>query len=58
MKTIKGFTLIETILYMSITSIVILGIYVGIINLIQSANKDNSINKSSYDHLIKYFHDK
>ncbi len=56
MKEIKGFTLIETILYISIISIIILGIYISIINIINYS--DISISNRDYDNLIKNLHEK
>ncbi len=54
----KGFTLIETILYIGIISIVILGLYIGIINLINNNRSGYSIDKIHNDLLIKNFHEK
>jgi type II secretory pathway pseudopilin PulG len=56
MINIKGFTLIETILYIGILSMVIFGIYFSLINLINS--QDNSISENDYKNLIKNFHEK
>ncbi len=55
MRNIKGFTLIETIIYIGILSVVISGIYIEILNLNQYSI-NSSINITHYKNLIKNFH--
>jgi Tfp pilus assembly major pilin PilA len=55
MRYTKGFTLIETIIYIGILSVVIFGIYIEILNLNQYST-NSSINITHYKNLIKNFH--
>lgn len=53
----KGFTLVEIILYVTLLSILLLGIFSVLISSIQSKNIKDHFTDSDYLLLISNFHD-
>ncbi len=53
----RGFTLIETIIYISILTIVISGLFMTITSILNSKSNRNYISNGDYEKLIRNFHE-
>lgn len=53
----QGFTLIETILYTALLSIIMLGIFSSIMNFLQFKINSKAFSEEEYDLLIINFHE-
>jgi type II secretory pathway pseudopilin PulG len=53
----RGMTLIETIIYISLLSILILGVFSSIMFSISNMNKDVNFSEDNYDLLIQNFYE-
>jgi type II secretory pathway pseudopilin PulG len=53
----KGFTLIETILYVSLLSMLVLGVFSSIIGVMYTQQKRPILKDEDYKMLIKNFHE-
>lgn len=53
----RGFTLIETIIYISILTIVISGLFMTITSILNNKSNRNYISNGDYEKLIRNFHE-
>ena len=53
----RGFTLIETIIYISLLSIILTGIFLSLFGFLHSRINDRGISESDYELLISNFHE-
>ena len=53
----KGFSLIETILYIALLSVILTGIFSSLFGFLRSKINDRGISESDYELLISNFHE-
>lgn len=53
----KGFSLIETILYISLLSLILMGIFSSLVSYMQSKKALIPFSESDYQFLIKNYHE-
>lgn len=53
----KGFTLIETIIYIGLISILMIGVFSLVMNYVYSSQNKSSFSEKDYEMLIKNFHE-
>ncbi|MEK7463527.1 MAG: prepilin-type N-terminal cleavage/methylation domain-containing protein [Patescibacteria group bacterium] len=53
----KGFTLLETIIYVSLLSILMMGVFSSIITPAYDSMKRTAVTPENYQHLIENYHE-